>query len=90
MCQVIGTAIAISILTHGHVPLWAGVLITAVDSFLFLLIERFGVRRLEAMFGALIATMALSFGVMFTLAHVPPAEVASGALHAAAAVALAK
>lgn len=35
MQEVIGSAIAISILSHGVLPLWAGVLITAFDWFVF-------------------------------------------------------
>ena len=77
--QVVGSAIAISLLTYNAVPLWAGVLLTAVASFLLLLLEQFGVRRLEALFAALIGTMAVSFGVMYVLAGVPTAAVAEGA-----------
>lgn len=77
--QVVGSAIAISLLSYNAVPLWAGVLLTAVASFLLLLLEQFGVRRLEALFAALIGTMALSFGVMYVLAGVPTAAVAEGA-----------
>jgi len=76
---VIGCAIALSLLTRGAVPLWAGVLVTAVDSFALLLIERLGVRNLEAVFAMLITVMAGSFGVMYVLAGVPTAEVAEGA-----------
>ena len=42
--EVVGSAIALSLLTGGRLPLWAGVLITAVVSFGLLFIERFGVR----------------------------------------------
>jgi Mn2+/Fe2+ NRAMP family transporter len=38
-----------------------GVLITALDTFSFLLLHRWGVRKLEALFGILIATMAICF-----------------------------
>ena len=38
-----------------------GVIITAVDAFLFLFLERLGIRNLEAFFGALIGVMAMSF-----------------------------
>lgn len=76
--QVVGSAIAISLLTYGLVPLWAGVLITAVASFLLLLLERLGVRHLEALFAVLIGTMAASFGVMYILAEVPTAQVLEG------------
>ncbi|KAL2346457.1 hypothetical protein Fmac_000457 [Flemingia macrophylla] len=63
--EVIGSAIAIQILSRGFFPLWAGVLITASDCFFFLFLENYGVRKLEAAFAVLIATMALSFAWMF-------------------------
>ncbi|GMI64926.1 NRAMP metal ion transporter 2 [Hibiscus trionum] len=63
--EVIGSAIAIQILSNGVLPLWAGVLITASDCFVFLFLENYGVRKLEAVFAVLIATMALSFAWMF-------------------------
>ncbi|KAL2529602.1 Metal transporter Nramp2 [Forsythia ovata] len=63
--EVIGSAIAIKILSHGVLPLWAGVLITASDCFIFLFLENYGVRKLEAFFGVLISTMAVSFAWMF-------------------------
>lgn len=76
--EVIGSAIAISLLTGGWVPLWAGVLITVVDSFLILYIERLGIRHLEAAFAVLISTMAASFFVMYVWAGVPAADVIEG------------
>ncbi|XP_040996978.1 metal transporter Nramp2-like [Juglans microcarpa x Juglans regia] len=63
--EVIGSAIAIQILSNGVLPLWAGVIITASDCFIFLFLENYGVRKLEAVFAVLIATMALSFAWMF-------------------------
>ncbi|KAK9284597.1 hypothetical protein L1049_023773 [Liquidambar formosana] len=63
--EVIGSAIAIKILSNGVVPLWAGVVITALDCFIFLFLENYGVRKLEAVFAVLIATMAVSFAWMF-------------------------
>ncbi|XP_047321486.1 metal transporter Nramp3-like [Impatiens glandulifera] len=63
--EVIGSAIAIKILSNGFIPLWAGVVITACDCFIFLLLENYGVRKLEAVFAVLIATMAISFAWMF-------------------------
>ncbi|CAM8884563.1 unnamed protein product [Rhodiola kirilowii] len=63
--EVIGSAIAIKILSNGYLPLWAGVVITACDCFIFLFLENYGVRKLEAVFAVLIATMALSFAWMF-------------------------
>ncbi|XLS92412.1 hypothetical protein HN51_068420, partial [Arachis hypogaea] len=63
--EVIGSAIAIRILSNGFVPLWAGVVITALDCFIFLFLENYGVRKLEAFFAVLIGIMALSFAWMF-------------------------
>lgn len=76
--EVIGSAIAILLLSNGTIPLWAGVLITAINSFAVLMLERFGVRLLEAVFAGLIGTMAVSFGVMYFLAGVPTAQVLEG------------
>nr|CCM80485.1 Nramp2.1 [Psychotria gabriellae] len=63
--EVIGSAIALKILSRGWLPLWAGVLVTASDCFVFLLLENYGVRKLEAVFAVLISTMAVSFAWMF-------------------------
>ncbi|KAL3525638.1 hypothetical protein ACH5RR_014010 [Cinchona calisaya] len=63
--EVIGSAIAIKILSNGFLPLWAGVIITALDCFIFLFLENYGVRKLEALFAILIGTMAISFAWMF-------------------------
>ncbi|KAH1072996.1 hypothetical protein J1N35_025324 [Gossypium stocksii] len=58
--EVIGSAIVIKILSNGALPLWAGVLITASDCFIFLFLENYGVRKLEAFFAVRIATMTVS------------------------------
>ena len=42
-----GSAIALALLSGGRLPLWAGVLCTAVVSFSLLFIERLGIRVLE-------------------------------------------
>lgn len=53
-------------------------IITAVDSFLLLLIDRIGVRHLEALFGVLVGVMAIAFGVMFADAGVDIGQVLEG------------
>ncbi|CAK9143998.1 unnamed protein product [Ilex paraguariensis] len=63
--EVIGSAIAIKILSNGILPIWAGVVISACDCFILLLLENYGVRKLEALFAVLIAIMACSFAWMF-------------------------
>ncbi|KAG6422069.1 hypothetical protein SASPL_118632 [Salvia splendens] len=78
--EVIGSAIAIQILSRGFLPLWAGVLITAADCFIFLLLENYGVRKLEAVFAVLISTMGLSFAWMFADAKPSRKELIVGLL----------
>ncbi|QCE02616.1 metal transporter Nramp2-like [Vigna unguiculata] len=63
--EVIGSAIAFKILSHGLIPIWAGVVITATDCFFFLFLENYGVRKLEGVFAVFIGTMGLSFAWMF-------------------------
>ena len=45
-----------------RIPIWAGVLITVVDTFTFLLLDRYGLRKLELLFGFLITVMGITFG----------------------------
>ena len=54
--------------------------ITAIDAFLFLMLERVGIRNLEALFGLLIGIMAASFGYMYIDAGVDFADVSRGLL----------
>ncbi|XP_060714305.1 natural resistance-associated macrophage protein 2 [Tachysurus vachellii] len=62
MQEVIGCAIAFNLLSMGRIPLWAGVLITIIDTFVFLFLDKYGLRKLEAFFGFLITIMAVTFG----------------------------
>ncbi|KAK7252793.1 hypothetical protein RIF29_37003 [Crotalaria pallida] len=78
--EVIGSAIAIRILSNGLVPLWAGVVITALDCFIFLFLENYGVRKLEAFFAVLIGIMAVSFAWMFVEAKPDGVDVLVGTL----------
>jgi len=59
--EVIGSAIAINLLSNHKIPIWAGAIITGADTFTFLFLENYGLRKLEAFFGSLITLMALSF-----------------------------
>ncbi|XP_071812237.1 natural resistance-associated macrophage protein 2-like isoform X3 [Apostichopus japonicus] len=65
MQEVIGTAIAFNLLSNGKIPLYGGVLITITDTFVFLFLDKYGLRKLEAFFGFLITTMAITFGLEF-------------------------
>ncbi|XP_034143368.1 natural resistance-associated macrophage protein 2 isoform X2 [Esox lucius] len=62
MQEVIGCAIAFNLLSVGRIPLWGGVLITITDTFVFLFLDKYGLRKLELFFGFLITIMAISFG----------------------------
>ncbi|PWA29444.1 hypothetical protein CCH79_00017060 [Gambusia affinis] len=62
MQEVIGCAIAFNLLSSQRIPLWTGVLITIIDTFFFLFLDKYGLRRLEAFFGFLITIMAITFG----------------------------
>lgn len=57
--EVLGSANALSIIFG--IPIWVGVIITVVDSFVFLLANYYGVRVLELIFSLLIIIMAVSF-----------------------------
>ncbi|KAG6506130.1 metal transporter Nramp6-like [Zingiber officinale] len=78
--EVIGSAIAIKILSRGMLPLWAGVLITAMDCLIFLFLENYGVRKLEAFFAVLITTMASSFAWIFREAKPSETDLLIGVL----------
>lgn len=80
MQEVIGTAIAFYLLSNTLIPIWAGVLITIFDTFTFLLIDRYGLRKLELLFGIFIATMAVTFGYEYVVSAPPQLEVVKGAL----------
>ncbi|XP_019378364.1 PREDICTED: natural resistance-associated macrophage protein 1 [Gavialis gangeticus] len=67
MQEVIGTAIAFSLLSAGRIPLWGGVLITIIDTLFFLFLDKYGLRKLEAFFGLLITIMAVTFGYEYVV-----------------------
>ncbi|XP_007561253.1 natural resistance-associated macrophage protein 2-like isoform X2 [Poecilia formosa] len=78
MQEVIGCAIAFNLLSVGRIPLWAGVLITITDTFVFLFLDKYGLRKLEAFFGFLITVMAISFGYEYVLVKPDQGEVLKG------------
>ncbi|KAM4613397.1 natural resistance-associated macrophage protein 2-like [Polymixia lowei] len=78
MQEVIGCAIAFNLLSVGRIPLWAGVLITITDTFVFLFLDKYGLRKLEAFFGLLITVMAISFGYEYVLVRPNQGELLKG------------
>nr|CAD7410387.1 unnamed protein product [Timema poppensis] len=78
MQEVIGTATAIYMLSNKVIPLWAGVLITIVDTLTFLGLDKYGLRKLEFFFGVLIALMAVTFGYEYVVSTPSQGEVVKG------------
>ena len=80
MQEVIGTAIALYLLSNKAIPLWGGVLITVADTFTFLGLDKYGLRKLELFFALLITVMATSFGYEYVVAAPDQAKVVEGLL----------
>src|SRR5436309_6600561 len=59
LAEVLGAAIGLNLLFH--IPLIIGVLITAADTLLILVLQNYGIRTLEAFILSLIATMGGCF-----------------------------
>jgi manganese transport protein len=76
LAEVVGMAIGLHLLTG--LPLIWGVAITVVDTFLFLLLQRYGIRKMEAFILALVATIGVSFFIEILIADPNLAEVATG------------
>jgi len=74
--EVIGSSIAFNILFG--IPIWAGAIITILDSLIFLFIHYFGIRKLEGFFALLIGTMAVCFFVNFFVVRPNAADVFFG------------
>ncbi|KAI9497820.1 natural resistance-associated macrophage protein-domain-containing protein [Zychaea mexicana] len=74
--EIIGTAIALHILLR--LPLWVGVLITTVDTFTFMMIQRYGMRKMEAFFMMLILVMTTCFWVEMVVSKPDVAQIFRG------------
>jgi len=66
LAEVIGTAIGLNLLFG--IPLELGVIITALDVFLILLLQNLGFRWIEALIVALLAVISVCFAVQIALA----------------------
>ena len=76
LAEVLGMAIGIQLLTG--LPLLYAVLITVFDTFLFLLLQRLGIRKMEAFIIALVAIIGLSFLTEIILANPNLGQVVKG------------
>ncbi len=76
LAEVLGMAIGIHLLT-GLPVLW-GVCITVLDTLLLLVLQRYGMRKMEAFIIALVATIGLSFLIELIFAQPHFGEVVKG------------
>lgn len=76
LAEVLGMAIGIHLLT-GLPVLW-GVCITVLDTFLILVLQRYGMRKMEAFIIALVATIGLSFLIELIFARPHLGDVVKG------------
>ncbi|CAI5746329.1 unnamed protein product [Peronospora destructor] len=74
--EVLGSSIAFQVL-FGF-PLWIGCLITGFDTLTFLLLHRYGIRKLEAFFVTLIGVMLVCFCANLVRGEVAVSDVISG------------
>jgi manganese transport protein len=78
MAEVVGTAVGFQLLTG--LPLRFGVLFTALDTLLFLLVLRMGMRKLEALVGAIFLLVFLCLAVEMALVAPPVSRILGGML----------
>lgn len=60
--------------------MWAGTIITVLDTFTFLFLDKYGLRKLEIFFGFLITMMAITFGYEFAVVKPEFGEIVKGSL----------
>ncbi len=76
LAEVLGMAIGIYLLTG--LPLIWGTVITVLDTFLFLLLQRWGIRKMEAFIISLVAIIGSSFLIEIIIAKPDMASVMTG------------
>jgi len=76
LAEVLGMAIGIKLLTG--LPLMYGTIITVTDTFLFMLLQRYGIRKMEAFIFVLVATIGGSFLAEMIIAKPDLASAAKG------------
>jgi len=76
LAELLGSAIALNLLFG--IPLAWGALITGFDVMLILVLQHYGIRRLEALVAALVLTIGVCMGLEILLAQPVWADVAGG------------
>ncbi|MCX6121878.1 MAG: Nramp family divalent metal transporter [Ignavibacteriales bacterium] len=78
LAELLGTAIGLNLLFG--LPLLIGVLVTGFDTMLFLVIQNFGIRKMEFFIIMLVSVMGVCFGIEMLLSKPVLSEVANGFL----------
>jgi len=76
LAEVLGTAIGLNLLFG--LPLIIGVIITGFDTILFLLIQNFGIRKMEFFIVMMVTVMGACFGIEMLLSKPLIGEIANG------------
>ena len=76
MAEVVGMAIGLKLLFH--LPLWLGICISVLDTFLLLLLMKIGIRKLEAFIISLVLIIGVSFMIELFFASPNFSDVAMG------------
>ncbi|MEW6509756.1 MAG: Nramp family divalent metal transporter [Bacteroidota bacterium] len=76
LAEVLGTAIGLNLLLK--VPLLYGVIITGMDTLLFLVIQHFGIRKMEAFILMFVGTIGVCFSIEIFLSEPSWPDIARG------------
>ena len=74
--EVIGTALALKLIFN--IPTWVGVVLTSMSTMVFLGLQSFGVRKLEAFMASLVGVMSLCFLAELCYADGDAGEIIAG------------
>src|ERR1700693_4361186 len=79
LAEVLGSAVAINLLTHNHIPIFWAVIITAGDVLLLLALQRYGMRAIESVVLVLISTIAVCYFIeIFVIPQTQPSFLEMG------------
>jgi len=76
LAEVLGTAIGLNLLFN--LPLLVGVILTGFDTLLFMMIQNFGIRKIEFFIVMLVSLMGICFGIEVFLSKPLFTEIANG------------
>jgi manganese transport protein len=76
LAEVLGTAIGLNLLFK--LPLLYGIIITGFDTMLFLVIQQFGIRKMEALILLFVSTIGVCFGIEVFLSQPVWGDVMTG------------